>query len=57
MKLSARGAAWRFVSFHQPGFNSSKTHFNEQYMRILAPVFEAGKVDIVYCAAHSAALN
>jgi Calcineurin-like phosphoesterase len=45
---SARGAKWRFVSFHQPGFNSSKTHFNEQYMRILAPVFEAGKVDVVF---------
>jgi hypothetical protein len=36
------------VSFHQPGFNSSKTHFDEQYMRVLAPVFEAGKVDIVF---------
>ena len=45
---SARGATWRFVNFHQPGFNSSKTHFNEQYMRILAPLFEAGKVDVVF---------
>ena len=36
---AARGARWRFVSFHQPGFNSSKTHFDEQYMRILAPIF------------------
>ena len=36
-------------SFHQPGFNSSKHHFDEQYMRILAPVFEAGKVDLVFC--------
>jgi acid phosphatase type 7 len=44
----AKGAAWRFVSFHQPGFNSSKTHFDEQYMRVLAPVFEAGKVDVVF---------
>jgi hypothetical protein len=45
---AAKGAQWRFVSFHQPGFNSSKKHFEEQYMRILAPVFEAGKVDVVF---------
>jgi hypothetical protein len=45
---AARGATWRFVSFHQPGFNSSRSHFGEQYMRILAPVFEAGKVDLVF---------
>jgi len=45
---AAKDAAWRFVSFHQPGFNSSKKHFDEQYMRILAPVFEAGKVDVVF---------
>jgi hypothetical protein len=45
---AARGATWRFVCFHQPGFNSSKEHFGEQHMRILAPVFEAGKVDLVF---------
>jgi hypothetical protein len=45
---AAKDAKWRFVSFHQPGFNSSKQHFNEQYMRVLAPIFEAGKVDIVW---------
>jgi hypothetical protein len=45
---AAKGATWRFVSFHQPGFNSSKTHFDEQYMRVLSPVFEAGKVDVVF---------
>jgi hypothetical protein len=45
---SAQNAAWRFVSFHQPGFSSSKKHFDEQYMRILSPVFEAGKVDLVF---------
>jgi hypothetical protein len=45
---AARGATWRFISFHQPGFSSSKTHFDEQYMRILAPIFEAGKVDVVF---------
>jgi hypothetical protein len=45
---AAKGATWRFVSFHQPGFSSSKTHFDEQYMRILSPVFETGKVDVVF---------
>jgi acid phosphatase type 7 len=45
---AARDATWRFVSFHQPGFNSSKTHFDEQYMRILAPIFEEGQVDVVF---------
>jgi hypothetical protein len=45
---AAQGARWRLVCFHQPGFNSSKQHFNEQYMRVLAPIFEAGKVDLVF---------
>ncbi|HEY2154147.1 MAG TPA: metallophosphoesterase [Isosphaeraceae bacterium] len=45
---AAKDATWRFVSFHQPGFSSSKKHFDEQYMRILAPIFEVGKVDLVF---------
>ena len=45
---AAKGATWRFVAFHHPGFNSSKSHFDQQYMRLLAPVFEAGKVDLVF---------
>ena len=45
---AAKDATWRFVSFHQPGFNSSKSHFDEQYMRIVAPIFEQGRVDIVF---------
>lgn len=45
---AARGATWRFVSFHHPGFSSSREHFDEQYMRILAPIFEAGNVDVVF---------
>jgi hypothetical protein len=44
----ARGATWRFVMFHEPGFNSSKAHFSEQQMRLLSDVFEAGGVDIVF---------
>ncbi len=45
---SARAATWRFVIFHHPGFNSSKAHFREQWMKLLAPAFEKGKVDIVF---------
>jgi len=47
LKKSAK-AKWRFVMFHQPGFNSSKAHFEEQHMRLLSPIFEAGKVDVVF---------
>jgi 3',5'-cyclic AMP phosphodiesterase CpdA len=46
---SARGATWRFVSLHQPGFNSARKHFDEQNMRRLTEVFEAGGVDVVFC--------
>ena len=45
---AAQSATWRFVAFHQPGFNSSKEHFTEQQMRPLSPLFEAGHVDIVF---------
>lgn len=45
---AASGATWRFVAFHHPGFNSSHTHFTDQWMRTLAPLFEKGKVDIVF---------
>ncbi|MGH9663013.1 MAG: metallophosphoesterase, partial [Bryobacteraceae bacterium] len=45
---SARNATWRFVGFHHPGFNSSKSHFHDQQMRVLAPVFEKGHVDVVF---------
>jgi hypothetical protein len=44
----AQNATWRFVVFHHPGFNSSRAHYAQQQMRLLAPVFEAGKVDVVW---------
>ena len=47
LKKSAK-AKWHFVMFHQPGFNSSKAHFEEQHMRLLSPIFEAGNVDVVF---------
>ena len=45
---SARRARWRFVGFHHPGFNSSRAHFSEQQTRVLADLFEAGGVDVVF---------
>jgi predicted phosphodiesterase len=47
LKNSAK-VKWHFVLFHQPGFNSSIEHFEQQQMRLLAPIFEAGKVDVVF---------
>ena len=45
---SAKGATWRFVAFHHPGFTSAREHYEQQQMRHLAGVFEAGKADIVF---------
>jgi len=45
---SARNSTWRFVAFHHPGFNSSKSHLSDQWMRRLAPVFEQAGVDVVF---------
>jgi Calcineurin-like phosphoesterase len=45
---AAKNATWRFVAFHQPGFNSAKSHFTEQQMRRLADVFEKGGVSLVF---------
>ncbi len=45
---AAKGATWRFVAFHHPGFNSAEKHFEQQEMRLIADVLEAGKVDVVF---------
>ena len=45
---AAKAATWRFVSFHQPGFNSSKISLRRTVHADPAPVFEAGKVDVVF---------
>ena len=45
---AAKGATWRFVAFHHPGFNSAKNHFEQQQMRLIADVLEAGRVDVVF---------
>ncbi len=44
----AKGATWRFVMFHHPGFNSAREHYEQQHTRLLSPIFEAGKVDVVF---------
>ena len=45
---SSKDATWHFVMYHHPGFSSSKLHFEQQQMRLLAPIFEKGNVDIVF---------
>jgi hypothetical protein len=46
--LSAADADWRFVAFHQPGFNSDLKYRKDERMRLLGDIFEKGKVDVVY---------
>ena len=46
---AAQGTTWRFVAFHHPGLQSAKEHFEQQQMRVLAEVFENGRVDVVFC--------
>lgn len=45
--LAARDATWRLVAVHQAPFHSSSHHADEQRMRLLADVFEQGRVDVV----------
>ena len=45
---SASNATWRFVLYHHPCFNSSRAHYEQQQMRLIAPILEKGKVDIVF---------
>jgi len=40
-------ATWKIVSFHHPGFNSSKAHYDYQTMRLLSPILEKLDVDLV----------
>ncbi len=45
---NSKDIQWHFVLYHHPGFSSSLDHFEQQQMRLLAPVFEKGKVDVVF---------
>jgi hypothetical protein len=45
---AAANATWRFVMYHHPGFNSSRAHFEQQQMRLIAQILEMGNVDIAF---------
>jgi predicted phosphodiesterase len=45
---AAANATWRFVIYHHPCFSSSRAHYEQQQMRLIAPILEKGKVDIVF---------
>jgi hypothetical protein len=45
--LAATDARWKFVAFHHPPFNVGAHHSHEQQMRVLAPIFEKGGVNVV----------
>jgi 3',5'-cyclic AMP phosphodiesterase CpdA len=45
---SAQKAKWRFVAFHIAPFHTSKEHSDDQWMRVLCPLFEKYKVDVVW---------
>jgi hypothetical protein len=45
---SAKTAAWKFVVFHHAPFNSARSHFTEQQMRLVSDILEQRGVDIVF---------
>lgn len=40
-------ADWKIVAYHHPPFNTAVSHYDDQQMRLLAPVLEDLKVDLV----------
>lgn len=45
--MQSSKADWKIVTFHHPGFNTSKAHYDYQQMRLLSPVLEQLGVDLV----------
>ncbi len=45
--LSGTDAAWKIAVYHHPAFTSGTAHYEEQHMRVLAPIFEKQGVDVV----------
>lgn len=45
---SAANMPWRVVTYHHPGFNSSKAHFKDQRMREINSILERHKVALVF---------
>lgn len=44
--IGSTKADWKIISFHHPGFSSSKAHYDYQQMRLLAPLLEELGVDL-----------
>jgi 3',5'-cyclic AMP phosphodiesterase CpdA len=44
---AAKGATWRIVALHHPLFQSSRSHFDDQWIRPLSPILEKYGVDLV----------
>jgi predicted phosphodiesterase len=44
---AAKGASWRIVALHHPLFQSSRVHFDDQWMRPISPILEKYGVDLV----------
>ena len=47
LDLQKSKADWKMVAYHHPAFNASKAHYDDQLMRLLSPVLEELKVDLV----------
>jgi acid phosphatase type 7 len=45
--IGSSKADWKIVSYHHPGFNSSKAHYDYQQMRLLSPLLEELGVNLV----------
>ena len=45
---AAKGSAWRIVALHHPLFQSSKSHFDDQWMRPIAPILQKHGVSLVF---------
>ena len=44
---AAQRAPWRIVALHHPLFQSSRAHFDDQWMRPISPLLEKYRVDLV----------
>jgi 3',5'-cyclic AMP phosphodiesterase CpdA len=45
--MNSSKADWKIVAYHHPAFNTSVSHYDDQQMRLIAPVLEDLKVDLV----------
>ena len=45
--LAETDAVWKIVVYHHPAFNVGNEHYDEQHMRVIAPILEKHQVDLV----------